>query len=136
MGVDIDGDPHAAFFRRPGGEPGAQESLQVRSARRPHEQPEPVAAANDRNRRLGGSEKGQLVWLRQAASRGQHKTLRWRQSMGSEGERPRMGLGGGAILARHDQRGEPPEGGQTRPAPLVCFLLVKALAIARQTARA
>ena len=91
-----------------------------------------MTPANHRDRRLGRPEQAQLVVFRQCAGRGQHPTVRRRQRVGGPGERPRENLGGRAVLARHDQRGEAPEGRQPGPAAPISFLVVKALAIAGQ----
>src|ERR1700759_3016346 len=90
--IDVDLELEIALGLRPGGEPFAQIVRQIDIAQRLHQNPEPVAALDDGQRRFGGAEHLDALVDRRDGSKPARETLR-----------------GGAVAGGNDQAGEPAE---------------------------
>ena len=111
--VDVDLHPDRAALLRAGGEHGADEALHVRTPLALHQQAEAVAAADQRQRRLGRPEHVHVAGRRRGAA-----------------QAARMRFRVGARLRADDDAGKPAERRQMRRLALGDLLLVEALGIA------
>ena len=89
-----------------------------------------MAAAQNRDRRLGGAEQNDLVALRRAAERRNPPALAGRERVAGAGERARMRFRAAAVLAGNDDRRQPAERRQGAAPALLGLLGVEALGVA------
>src|SRR5271166_3493611 len=129
--VDVDRHLDPAVRARGRGEKRAQESLQVGRARRLDGEAKAVALAQNRDRRFGRAEQGDLVGLRFAAERRHLPACACGQAVRRSRKRPGMRLSRALVFARDDDCGEPPERRQAADAPLLGLFAVEPLGVAR-----
>ena len=91
-----------------------------------------MAAAQNRDRRLGGAEQNDFVALRRAAERRDPPALAGRERVAGAGERARVRFRAAAVLAGNDDRRQPAERRQGAAPALLGLLGVEALGVARR----
>jgi hypothetical protein len=128
--VDVDRNANPAARLRCGGQHGAQKPLQVDRARRLGREPETMAFAQDRDRRLGRTEQDDLVVAGVAPKRRDAPGFGPRQVMGGARQHARVGFRRAAILGGNDDRREAPEWRQAAAAPLIGLFTVEPLGVA------
>ena len=133
--VDVDLDANAASLLRSGGEHVAQKGLHVGAARSFGQQAESVAAADERDGRLGGTKQRDFILLWPGAGRSDSVARRWRQFMRRAREGARMRFRRGGVLGGYDQRGETAEGRQSRALAYGDLLFVELFRVSREKRR-